>query len=389
MWESLVDQAPVNKRGWVLQERLLAPRVLHFCKGQIAWECSEFEAAEGLPPGVPSFRVSRNDNLAGIQLKGLIPEKHGKALREDRLGQTSEPDPHLLRSDARAMYSFELWNRIVEIYSKLDFTKEGDKLVALSGMARKMSDLIEAEYVAGLWQKHLASQLLWRVEPVFNQDTRAITHPSRRAEVDRAPSFSWASIDAQFGNGISCGEVTDRDILIDIVDVTQNGRDPFGLVTGSTIRLWGKIRKIKLWKLLNGRYCWALKDLEIVVRDFDAAKLVKERHTNVYLDCPEADDIFEPPDSPPRNDIYCLPVSYGARVDAEESKYLFCLLLQACKDPVTQEFEGTFRRIGMTKLSPWADKLTRQHVLVSSVADVLLPHLNYRDDTGKHEIVII
>jgi len=30
-WETTVDQAPVNRRGWVLQERLIAPRVLHFC----------------------------------------------------------------------------------------------------------------------------------------------------------------------------------------------------------------------------------------------------------------------------------------------------------------------------------------------------------------------
>jgi hypothetical protein len=30
-WETTVDQAPVNRRAWVLQERLIAPRVLHFC----------------------------------------------------------------------------------------------------------------------------------------------------------------------------------------------------------------------------------------------------------------------------------------------------------------------------------------------------------------------
>jgi hypothetical protein len=37
-WVELVDQAPINKRGWVFQERLLAPRVLHFCHNQVAWE---------------------------------------------------------------------------------------------------------------------------------------------------------------------------------------------------------------------------------------------------------------------------------------------------------------------------------------------------------------
>lgn len=45
-WERNVDDAPVNRRAWVLQERLMAPRVLHFCQDQIAWECSELDAAE-------------------------------------------------------------------------------------------------------------------------------------------------------------------------------------------------------------------------------------------------------------------------------------------------------------------------------------------------------
>jgi hypothetical protein len=41
-WTNHIDKAPVNRRGWVLQERLMAPRVLHFCHDQVAWECSEF-----------------------------------------------------------------------------------------------------------------------------------------------------------------------------------------------------------------------------------------------------------------------------------------------------------------------------------------------------------
>lgn len=35
-WERNVDDAPVNRRAWVLQERLMAPRVLHFCKDQVS-----------------------------------------------------------------------------------------------------------------------------------------------------------------------------------------------------------------------------------------------------------------------------------------------------------------------------------------------------------------
>ncbi|KAK3364799.1 heterokaryon incompatibility, partial [Lasiosphaeria ovina] len=34
-----VDRSPLDKRGWVFQERLLSRRVLHFAEGQIYWEC--------------------------------------------------------------------------------------------------------------------------------------------------------------------------------------------------------------------------------------------------------------------------------------------------------------------------------------------------------------
>jgi hypothetical protein len=34
-----VDDTPLNKRAWVLQERIMAQRILHFGKNQLFWEC--------------------------------------------------------------------------------------------------------------------------------------------------------------------------------------------------------------------------------------------------------------------------------------------------------------------------------------------------------------
>ena len=45
--------APVNTRAWVVQERLLAPRTLHFGRDQLFWECRTFEACESFPGGLP------------------------------------------------------------------------------------------------------------------------------------------------------------------------------------------------------------------------------------------------------------------------------------------------------------------------------------------------
>lgn len=41
-----IEQSPLLSRAWVLQERLLAPRVLHFAQEQMIWECKEMAACE-------------------------------------------------------------------------------------------------------------------------------------------------------------------------------------------------------------------------------------------------------------------------------------------------------------------------------------------------------
>ncbi|KAH8779795.1 hypothetical protein F5883DRAFT_406912, partial [Diaporthe sp. PMI_573] len=161
-WDDLVNKAPVDFRAWVLQEQLLAPRVLHFCKGSIAWECGGFTRAEGHPTGLP---------------------------RTIRLGDHKEPDPHIPERD---LYGFELWARVVEMYSRINL-----KLASSSLYPGLRNTYDSAQYVSGLWRKYFESQLLWRVEPIFIGHDRSFQQPGRRPEHFRAPSFSWASVDAQ------------------------------------------------------------------------------------------------------------------------------------------------------------------------------------------------
>jgi hypothetical protein len=41
LWEHGLSNGPLNKRAWVAQERILAPRMLHFASNQLFWECNE------------------------------------------------------------------------------------------------------------------------------------------------------------------------------------------------------------------------------------------------------------------------------------------------------------------------------------------------------------
>lgn len=46
LFSALVQQAPLSMRGWTFQERYLAGRVLHFCKGFVLFECNTLMASE-------------------------------------------------------------------------------------------------------------------------------------------------------------------------------------------------------------------------------------------------------------------------------------------------------------------------------------------------------
>ncbi|KAJ0110083.1 hypothetical protein J7T55_014886 [Diaporthe amygdali] len=330
-WEKLVNQAPVNKRGWVVQERLLAPRVLHFCRGRIAWECAEFDEIEGHYPNIPNYQLVGDEIYEGIPIKGLEPQKHGQKLRRNRL--RGEDDPLLDNTDkvSPIVHSLELWARIVEMYSRTDLTQKKDKLIALSGIAHRMATIIETsrkvKYVAGLWDadEHLVSQLLWHVEPVCRGDTESggstLEYPSRRPKEYRAPSFSWASIDAQYGNGITCGDVLNPEgILVKVpqddaitdsemdtnvwrksVFVRCKTENEFGLVTGGHIRLEAYLYPVKLERE-GTHYYWSLG-----VGNSASDEVRKERHYNVCLDCPGDDDQHSRLTK--SEEIHCMPVA--------------------------------------------------------------------------------
>jgi hypothetical protein len=57
-WKHLVEDEPLIRRAWVVQERLLAQRVLHFGSNQLFWECSQKDASEDLPEDMPLILIT-------------------------------------------------------------------------------------------------------------------------------------------------------------------------------------------------------------------------------------------------------------------------------------------------------------------------------------------
>ncbi|KAL9593413.1 MAG: hypothetical protein Q9219_007564 [cf. Caloplaca sp. 3 TL-2023] len=218
LWESLIGSADLNKRAWVVQERLLAPRVLHFGHTQLAWECHEVEACEAYPTSLP---VTQRSTRA-IH-KGLDPDVDGKTLQS--MGD---------RESSLKLHAYHVWNKIVAAYTAGELTVASDKLVALSGLARKMQILLQDKYLAGLWKGTLSSDLLWKV----NGGKQANGLLSTRAAQYRAPSWSWAALDGH----IMPGRPNIDRILVIIemaaTDPTVIG-NPIGQLKSGWIRLRG------------------------------------------------------------------------------------------------------------------------------------------------------
>jgi hypothetical protein len=401
-WERHVDDAPVNRRGWVLQERLMAPRVLHFCHstafpgstqsshgGQIAWECRELEAAESARSGFPIYRVKAGDIVRGGKLKSLIPHTpENPFLDADR----EETDHATVNGFETNVHLYNCWKQVVEVYSKTRLTNAEDKLIALSGIASMMHRQINDTYLAGMWRKYLASQLLWYVDPVF-EDGR-FYYLSQRPKFYRAPSFSWAAVDAP--HGVKCGEITDKyywdidpktgeprkeELLIKVsqVSVTPVSSDnEFGLVKGpetgvsNFLELRGVVKKIELRRKIKlgvVRYEWNL----VTVNGSDIII-----HRNVYLDSPDSDlDVLGP--NGQIYSIYCLP----ARKDP--AGYLTCLLLQLEKKAMVET--GRFKRIGIARIAKYEDGMER--LLALSEDDEAVPHGNWHAQDRLHTIEIV
>jgi len=119
-WTKVLHNRPLMRRAWVVQERWLSPRMLHFCHDQVYWECNTSAASE----------VSPELSVKGIYKSKALPTQLDTAIT---LAQR--------------------WNLMVCFYSRGHLTYFKDKLVAFSGLARAMQRITKDRYVGGLWER--------------------------------------------------------------------------------------------------------------------------------------------------------------------------------------------------------------------------------------------
>lgn len=251
----LYEDQPLLTRGWVVQERILAQRVLHFGEQQAFWECHEDIYCEAYPSGIPNHApnpVSAVGNGAILPLKMLEPL--AGVVMDTEISDETKANLHI------DIYDF--WEHVVRIYMQCKLTKEGDKLVAMAGIAKEIHRSLGSKdrYLAGLWRNNLFAQLLWYR---WGRDNI----PAVRPKVYRAPTWSWASLDTDITFTALWKPIFVNTLVS--FDIKTLSPDEFGQVTHGSIRVKGPLKTVTSTMKQDhissyaGPFEWEFKSVEI------------------------------------------------------------------------------------------------------------------------------
>ncbi|KAF2489301.1 HET-domain-containing protein [Lophium mytilinum] len=198
---------PLEKRAWAFQERLLSARVLVFSLHELRWECNIMGCCEchGYDEHSVTWHVD-------------TPHPYSRAM--------------FSRKNRRDLYLF-WYNEIIPRFTRASLTKGNDKLPALSGVVQVLSNILEDQYVAGVWYDGSIEGLLWMGR------NRGKHHISGTY---RAPSFSWASLDCEVIYD-TYGAFAKELLFTEVVELrcTPAGLDPFGEVLDGYVILNGPL----------------------------------------------------------------------------------------------------------------------------------------------------
>jgi hypothetical protein len=251
------SEFPLLTRGWVYQERLLSPRVLHFLRNEIMWECKELTACE-----CHQETTAERENSKHMHTQDMEKiNRHLKAKKGGRKITVNDGE------DLKSLLSSR-WEEIVHQYSNLNLTFHKDKLPALSGLARQMQEFRDDQYLAGLWHNDLDQGLVWYVDDNEGDD---LLPPRPLGPI--APTWSWASI----SHGVSArwtrwsGDQKEAKILE--AEVCLASSDPYGEVKSGFVVLCSVLApgRIHYYEEINRQLFRTSSRYELIVPGVEVA----------------------------------------------------------------------------------------------------------------------
>jgi len=201
----------LHGRGWCMQERLLASRIIHFLPDEILFEC---QAGRKCECGGASREKENDRNRNGYNSFGRL--QAAKSMEDREFAKN--------------------WKDIVDEYSHTKLTYGNDSLPALSGIAACMQHLNPGKYIAGLWEKGIGTQLGWYINTNNN--------PTRRWEDPKdinilGPTFSWSSHVMGPVRHLHNGRGVRSLCTLESFNIELATTNPYGQVRDATICLSG------------------------------------------------------------------------------------------------------------------------------------------------------
>jgi hypothetical protein len=368
IWAQKFMSEPLNRRCWILQERILSPRMLHFGSEQLFWECRESVACETFPSGLPpSLRQNRLVDIKTLDLSDEPIDSRWPA--KYKWSSVNAPTTLLgsiwgslkglfqpvtlqqltLTSPVTRSSIYRDWDAVVELYSLGALTFSKDKLVALAGVASTISigekDVPRDGYLAGLWHSSLPSHLLWVTEK-YQRKLRGAGEDTMipgRYNQYIAPSWSWASIDGKISFKWCQHNYHLKDYLVklDGAEVTwaeQNAR--FGEVLSGFVKLSGPLAFAEWQPAISTT---STSPRAATITHLSPSSLGFSRSVSVVPNPPVHEEIFFDTDTDELPDkLILLPVIGPTRRRAGEVETVSGLVLRR-----SSAAHGEFERVGI------------------------------------------
>ncbi|KAK1749432.1 heterokaryon incompatibility protein-domain-containing protein [Echria macrotheca] len=326
-WQSIL-----STRGWVLQERVLSPRILSFHTNRLMWECNT--------------HVRADDRHRPVQIEpgrvGAVEKRNLFAFRPSDSGDSPNMTEML-----------QYWDHIVTVYSACQLMYGTDRLPALSGIAQRFAACMEVDrYVAGLWESDLHYGLAWYSERHSRSMTRHCSAPVRAAPLLRpdstAPSWSWASTECAVS--FYQAPYVRKHLAIEAVVIEPRGMDPFGQIKVGSIRAAGRLSRIVIPDGQEDRWTMRFSGLD------DHTEVLGE----FYPDCPRASKFTsgsgqQVNQGDGQREIYALLLTLGGFNARRQLSSWTDLALERVELDDSESLGGemvrTFRRIGLFRYS--------------------------------------
>ncbi|KAK0514352.1 hypothetical protein JMJ35_002969 [Cladonia borealis] len=252
-----VAREPLSRRAWAVQERLLAPRTVHFTAKSVYFECYTRTISDIDPFG--SYGIDKRYYDQVNNWRGDSAWNTDFSLPDGR--------PSLYLCLIR-------WQKVVETYTYAQLTHESDKLIAIAGLAQFFQDLWPdptITYLAGLWSSDLGYWMLWR----RTSSTRDLRSPKNFF----APSWSWASVKGSIEWPFYHHYLQDPWKTHVIQARTFPPNNPFSSVQSGYIRIRGRMCTTKGNKNIAGY----LKDNDLWLDDGDLGANRMEDGEGLFL----------------------------------------------------------------------------------------------------------